>query len=303
MAKSGQASEEEGNRMQTILKGRGKKVIIGDNRPTVILGERINPTGKKRLAEALMAGDLEVVRQEALAQVDAGADILDVNVGAAGVNEVELLPAAVRLVLETVEVPVAIDTADGKAMAAALATHKKVNPDGKPLINSVNGEEESMARVLPLVAEYGAAVIGLCMDDNGIPETPEQRLEVAKKIVARAEQHGILRENILIDCLALTVGADSNAAKITLDAIKMVREELGVNLALGASNVSFGLPDREILNGVFLGMAIDRGLNCPIVDAAKVRKYILAADLASGRDEYAMRYLKDYRKRQKESSK
>ncbi|HEM46833.1 MAG TPA: pterin-binding protein [Alphaproteobacteria bacterium] len=286
--------------METILKGMGKKVVIGDNRPTAILGERINPTGKKKLAAALVAGDLEVVRQEALAQVDAGADILDVNVGAAGVNEVELLPAAVRLVLETVDVPVAIDTADGKAMAAALAVHKEVNPDGKPLINSVNGEEESMARVLPLVAEYGTAVIGLCMDDDGIPETPERRLEVAKKIVARAEEYGIPRENILIDCLALTVGADSNAGKTTLDAIKLVREELGVNLALGASNVSFGLPDREILNGVFLGMAIGRGLNCPIVDAAKVRKYILAADLALGRDEYAMRYLKDYRKRQKE---
>jgi 5-methyltetrahydrofolate--homocysteine methyltransferase len=285
--------------MDTILKGTGKKVVIGADRPTVILGERINPTGKKRLAAALVAGDLEIVRNEALAQMEAGADILDVNVGAAGVDEVDLLPKAVKLVLETVDAPVTIDTPDGEALAAALAMHKEMVPEGKPLVNSVNGEEASLARVLPLVAEYGTAVIGLCMDDDGIPETAEQRLAVAKKIVERAEGHGIPREDILIDCLALTVGADSKSGLVTLEAIRMVREELGVNLALGASNVSFGLPDREMLNGAFLAMAIDRGLNCPIVDAAKVRAYILAADLALGRDEYAMRYLKAYRQRQK----
>lgn len=285
--------------METILKGTGKKVVIAADRPTVLLGERINPTGKKKLAAALSAGDLEIVRQEALAQVEAGADILDVNVGAAGVDEVDLLPKAVKLVLETVDQPVAIDTADGKALAAALATHKEVNPDGKPLVNSVNGEESSLERVLPLVAEYGTAVIGLCMDDDGIPATPEDRLAVAKKIVERAAGLGIPREDILIDCLALTVGADSQAGWVTLEAIRMVREELGVNLALGASNVSFGLPDRETINGAFLAMAIGRGLNCPIVDAAKVAHYIQAADLALGRDEYAMRYLKAYKKRAK----
>jgi 5-methyltetrahydrofolate--homocysteine methyltransferase len=285
--------------METVLKGTGKKVVVAPDRPTVLLGERINPTGKKKLAAALLEGDLEIVRKEALAQVEAGADILDVNVGAAGVDEVDLLPKAVKLVLETVDQPVAIDTADGKALAAALATHKEVNPDGKPLVNSVNGEEASLERVLPLVAEYGTAVIGLCMDDDGIPATPEDRLAVAKKIVERAAGLGIPREDILIDCLALTVGADSQAGWVTLEAIRMVREELGVNLALGASNVSFGLPDRETINGAFLAMAIGRGLNCPIVDAAKVAHYIQAADLALGRDEYAMRYLKAYRKRQK----
>jgi 5-methyltetrahydrofolate--homocysteine methyltransferase len=292
-------NEEVELSMKTVLKGTGKEVVIGDGLPTVLLGERINPTGKKRLAAALVAGDLEVVRAEALAQIEAGADILDVNVGAAGVNEVDLLPKAVKLVLETVDAPIAIDTADGAALAAALATHKEANPGGKALINSVNGEEASLARVLPLVAEYGTAVIGLCMDDDGIPETPEQRLSVAKKIVERAEGLGIGRENILIDCLALTVGADSQAGWITLEAIRMVKEELGVNLALGASNVSFGLPERETINGAFLAMAIARGLNCPIVDAAKVAPYIQAADLALGRDEYAMRYLKAYRKRQR----
>jgi 5-methyltetrahydrofolate--homocysteine methyltransferase len=198
-----------------------------------------------------------------------------------------------------VDAPIAIDTADGEALAAALAMHKQVNPDGKPLINSVNGEEASLARVLPLVAEYGTAVIGLCMDDDGIPNTPEKRLAVAIKIVERAEGHGIPREDILIDCLALTVGADSQAGWVTLEAIRLVKEELGVNMTLGASNVSFGLPERETINGAFLAMAIDRGLNCPIVDAAKVAHYIQAADLALGRDEYSMRYLKAYRKRQK----
>ena len=285
--------------MDTILKGMSKKVVISHDRPTTILGERINPTGTKKLAAALAVGDLDIVRREALEQLQAGADILDVNVGAAGVDEACLLPQAVRAVFETVGVPIAIDTANGGAMAAALAVHNELNPNGKPLINSVNGEEASLARVLPLVAQYGAAVIGLCMDDDGIPNTARQRLVVAAKIVSHAEEHGIPRQDVLIDCLALTVGADSSAGKITLDAIRIVHEELGVNLALGASNVSFGLPDREILKGAFLAVAIAYGLNCPIVDAAKARPFILAADLALGWDEYAMRYLKSYRQRQK----
>ena len=285
--------------METVLIGRGKKVVVGDGRPTVVIGERINPTGKKKLAAALVAGDLEVVRREALAQVEAGADVLDVNVGAAGVDEPALLPQAVRMVMETVDVPICIDTADGEALAAALAVHKELNPEGRPLINSVNGEEASLARVLPLVARYGAAVVGLAMDEEGIPETPERRLAVARKIVERAEGMGIPREHVVVDCLALTMGADSNAGRTTLDAIRLVKEELGVNLALGASNISFGLPDRETINGAFIAMAILLGLNCPIVDAAKVRPYILAADLALGRDEYAMRYIKAFRQRSK----
>ena len=283
--------------METILKGAGKEVVIGSDRPTVIIGERINPTGKKKLAAALLAGDLEVVRQEALAQVEAGADVLDVNVGAAGVDEVDLLPRAVRLVLETVDVPVCIDTPNAEALAAALAVHKELLPDGKPLVNSVNGEEGSLRRVLPLVAEHGAAVIGLCMDDEGIPATPERRLTVAKKIIERAEEVGIPREDVIIDCLALTVGADSKAGWTTLEAIRMVREELGVNMTLGASNISFGLPEREVINRAFIAIAIATGVNCPIVDAAKVRPYILATDLVLGRDDYAMRYIQAFRRR------
>lgn len=285
--------------METRLKGTGKPVIIADGRPTAVLGERINPTGKKKLAAALSAGDLEIVRQEALAQVAAGADLLDVNVGAAGVDEVSMLPRVVRLVMDTVSVPVVIDTPDGQALAAALAAHKKLNPDGKPLVNSVNGEEASLDRVLPLVAEYGAAVIGLCMDAQGIPATPELRLAVAAKIVERAEAIGIPRQDVMIDCLAMTVGADTQAARTTLEAIRLVKAELGVLIALGASNVSFGLPEREVLNGAFLAMAIAAGLNCAIVDAAKVRPFILAADLVLGRDDYAMRYIKAFRQRSK----
>jgi 5-methyltetrahydrofolate--homocysteine methyltransferase len=285
--------------METILQGTGKKVVVSDDRPTVIIGERINPTGKKKLSAALVEGDLDIVHREALEQVEAGADVLDVNVGAAGVNEVDLLPKAVRLVMDTVDVPICIDTADTDAMAAALEVHKELAPEGKPLINSVNGEEERLELVLPLVAEYGAAVIGLCMDDDGIPDEAEGRLAVARKIIERAAGLGIPKENIVIDCLALTMGADSKAGWTTLEAMRLVKKEFGVNLTLGASNISFGLPARETINGAFIAMAILRGLNSPIVDADKVQPYILAADLAMGRDEYAMRYIKAFRQRGK----
>jgi 5-methyltetrahydrofolate--homocysteine methyltransferase len=285
--------------METLLKGLGQQVVIGRDRPTVIIGERINPTGKKRLAAALTAGDLSVVREEALKQVDAGADVLDVNVGAAGVDEVDILPKAVKLVLETVDVPVCIDTPNGEALAAALAVHKELNPTGRPLVNSVNGEEESLERVLPLVAKYDAAVIGLCMDDEGIPETAERRLAVARKIVQRAEALGIPRENVVIDCLALTMGADSKAGLTTLEAIRMVREELDANMTLGASNISFGLPDRQTINSAFFALVIYAGATCLIMDAGHLRSTVLAVDLALGRDDYAMNFIKDYRKRRR----
>jgi len=285
--------------METILKSARKTVTISPDRPTVIIGERINPTGKKRLAAALAEGNLEIIGTEAKAQVEAGADVLDVNVGAAGVDEVDLLPRAMRLVMETVDAPVCIDSANIEALRAALTVHKELAPEGKPLINSVNGEEERLELVLPLVAEYKTAVIGLAMDDDGIPPTAEKRLAVARKIIERAEALGIPREDVVIDCLALTVGAESRAGLVTLEAIRMVHEELGVNMTLGASNVSFGLPDREVINWAFLAMAIQRGVNCPIVNAAKVRPAILATDLLLGRDEYAMRYIKAYKKKKR----
>jgi len=208
--------------METILKGTGSSVHIAPDRPTVLIGERINPTGRKKLAAELIAGNLEVVKAEALAQVAAGADVIDVNVGAVGVDQVTLLPHAVEMVQEAVDVPLSIDTPDPAALAAALKVYQ-----GKPLVNSVNGEEKNLSRVLPLVAEHGAVVIGLCMDDEGISGDPSKRLEIACRIVERAEGLGIPREDVLIDCLALTVGADPQAALVTLEAIRLVRAELG----------------------------------------------------------------------------
>jgi len=285
--------------METILQSAHKTVVISPEKPTVLIGERINPTGKKRLAADLAEGNLEIIRREALAQVEAGADVLDINVGAAGVDEVSLLPQAVRVVMETVDAPVCIDTANLEALRAALKMHRKLAQEGKPLVNSVNGEKARLEDVLPLVAEYGAAVIALTMDDDGIPPTSEKRLAIARKIVARAEAMGIPRADIVVDCLAMTVGADWRAGMVTLQAIHRVREELGLNMTLGASNISFGLPEREVVNRAFLSLAIQNGVNCPIVDAAKVRPTILATDLLLGRDEYSMRYLKAYKKRRK----
>lgn len=282
--------------METILRGRSAEVIIAPERPTVIIGERINPTGKKRLAAALAAGDLKLVRQSARDQAAAGADVIDVNVGAAGVDEDVLLAEAVQAVAEEVELPICIDSAKPKALEAAL----RVAP-GRPLLNSVNGEERSLREILPLAKEFAVPMVCLCMDDGGIPATAEGRLAVARKIAERAAALGIGLENMLVDCLALTVSSDQNAAKVTLDAMAMVRRELGVNLTLGASNVSFGLPDRELLNGVFLGLAIQAGLNAPIVDAEKVRPYILSADLLLGKDEWSMRYIGAFRQRRQAS--
>lgn len=283
--------------METRLSGISKEVVIAPHLPTVLIGERINPTGKGRLASALKEGNLEPVRREAFAQVRAGADVLDVNVGAAGVDEVALLPEAVRAVMGVVDVPLCLDSANPDALRTALEVYRQLAPQGKPLINSVSGEEESLSRVLPLVREYGAAVIGLTMDEGGIPKEPEKRVDIARRIVERAEGMGIPKEDVVIDCLALTVGADHRAALITLEAIREVREELGVNQTLGASNVSFGLPDREVINAAFLAMAIAEGVTCPIVDVARVRPFVLAVDLLLGRDEFAMRYLKAYRGR------
>ena len=280
--------------METRVSSATKEVVISDGRPTVLIGERINPTGKKKLAAELKAGNMELVRREALAQVQAGADILDVNVGVTGVDQVALLPQAVQAVMKVVDVPLCLDSDDPKALEAALKVYQ-----GKPIINSVTGQERSLEEVLPLVKEYGTAVIGLTMDDEGIPNDPDRRVAIARKIVERAEALGIPREDIIIDCLTLTVGADSKAGLVTIEAIRRVKAELGVNMTLGASNISFGLPDRDLLNSVFLAIVIAAGVNCPIVDVAKVRSAILAADLVMGRDKYAMRYIEDYRQRQK----
>lgn len=281
--------------METRISSATKEVIISDRRATVLIGERINPTGKPKFAAALQAGNLEVVRQEAIAQVQAGADVLDVNVGTANVDEVALLPEAVKVVMAVVDVPLCLDSANPKALEAALKIYK-----GKALVSSVTGEERSLKEVLPLVKEYRTAVVGLTMDESGIPNAPSKRVAIASKIAAAAEVLGIPREDIIIDCLALTVGADSRAGVVTIEAIGRVKAELGVNQTLGVSNVSFGLPDRVLINSAFLALAIAAGVNCPIVDVAKMRCVVRATDLLLGRDQYAMRYIEDYRQRQKE---
>jgi len=282
--------------METKISSASKEVIISDERPTVLIGERINPSGKKKLGEALKAGKLDIVRQEAKAQAEAGADILDVNVDIFGVDEVTLLPKAVQAVMDTVDIPLCLDSASPEALESALKVYK-----GKPLINSVSGEEKSLAKILPLVKGYGAAVIGLVQDDEGIPHDAKRRIAIAKKIVERAEAAGIPRNDVIIDCLSLAVGADMTAGTATLEAARQIKKELGVNLTLAVSNISFGLPERELLNNAFVAMAIAAGVTCVIVDVAKVRSAVLAADLILAHDKYARRYTESYRQRQKQA--
>lgn len=280
--------------METILSSVSKEVIISHERFTVLIGERINPTGKKKFAEALQSGDFEeIIRREAREQVAAGASILDVNVGVGGVDEVAVLPEVVKVVMDEVDVPLCLDSADPKALEAALKVYQ-----GKALVNSVNGEEATMNNVLPLVKQYGAAVIALLKDKNGIPKDPESRLVIADRIVNRCAKEGIPLENIVFDCIALSVAVESKAALITIETIRQIKEKFGTNITLGASNVSFSLPGREIINESFLAIAIAAGLTCPVVNAAKVRKSIMAADLIMGRDKFARSYLKYYREHQ-----
>ena len=248
--------------METKVSTAKKEVIISINRPTVLIGERINPTGKKKLAEALKSGDLEVVRQEAIAQVEAGADIIDVNVNTPGVDDIVLLPRAVKVVMEAVDAPLCLDSPNTAAIEAALKVYK-----GKPLINSVSGEEHSLKRVLPLVKEYGAAVVGLVQDDEGIPKNADRRVAIAHKIVEAVEKAGIPREDVIIDVLAFAIGAEANSGKDVLEAIRRIREELGVNMTMGASNISFGMPDRPIINNTWVSMVIAAGATALIVDA------------------------------------
>lgn len=283
--------------METKVRSKHKEVIIGKGRPTVLIGERINPTGKTKLAEALQVGNFDLVRKEALAQVQAGADILDVNAGISGTDEKALLVDAVQIVMETVDTPLCIDSNNSSAIEAALKVYK-----GKPIINSVNGDEQALKEILPLVKEYNASVIVIPSDDKGIPYDTDQRLRVAYKIVEQAEILGIPRSDVIVDCLAMALGTDTGAGLVTLETIRKLRIELGVNMTIGASNVSFGMPERNLINSAFLPIAIAEGVNCPIVDVAKIRPLVLAVDLALGRDDYAMRFLKAYRDRRRDES-
>ena len=265
-----------------------KTVVIGPSRPLVIIGERINPTGRKKLAESLEDGNLDLVRSEAIRQVEEGAHILDVNVGVSGIDEPKMLKEAILAIQEVTDVPLCIDSALPKALEAGLNAYK-----GKALVNSVNGEKHKLEEVLPLVKEHGAAVIGLTMDDNGIPKEAEKRLEIARLIVDRAEQAGIPREDVIIDPLAMAISADDQAGLETIKALQLIRDELGVNQTLGLSNISFGLPERTAINAVFLAMAVLNGLTCPISDPTtwEMRRATLLTDLLLGKDEFCMNYL------------
>ena len=284
--------------MDTTLRSRSKTVTIGAERPFCIIGERINPTGRKVFAEQLRGGDLSTVATDAVAQVEAGADMLDVNAGIPLVDEPELLKSMLGVVQEAVDVPICIDSSVIEALEAGLSVY-----EGKALVNSVTAEDERLEEILPLVARHGAAVIGLANDETGIPETPQKRLECARKIVSAAGDHGISPQDVVIDPLAMTVGADTEAVTITLQTISLIRDELGVNMCLGASNVSFGLPQRHVLNAGFLPMAMAAGLTSAIMSTAEVCvQSVRAADLLLGHDPWGTSWIAAHRARQAEAA-
>ena len=279
--------------MQTLLKSGQKTVIIDTEGPLVIIGEKINPTGRKKIAAALQAGDFDYIKNLAQNQIASGAEVLDVNVGVPGLDDVALMEKVVKFLSQWVDVPLCLDSSNPATLAAGLMA-----APGKPLVNSVSGEEARLASVLPVVKDRGAAVIGLVLDDSGVPATAIQRLAVAEKILERAVRIGIPQEDVIIDPLVMSVGADSNAAHVTLETIRLVREKLGSNINLGASNVSFGMPDRPTINMAFLALTMGMGASCAITDSVKMTGIIRATDLLLGRDEYSVRYIKAYRQTQ-----
>ncbi|MGZ9165822.1 MAG: dihydropteroate synthase [Anaerolineales bacterium] len=280
--------------MHTILKGTNKEVIIGEDRPFVMIGEKLNPTGIKKLGQALVEQNFDYVKYLAQRQVAWGADVLDVNVGHPQIDEAGIIPKVVEAVMSVVDVPLCIDSNEPKILEAGL----RIAP-GKPLVNSVNGEEKQLAAVLPIVKDRGAAVIGLTIGEDGIPATAEERLAAAGTIIERATKMGIPIEDIIIDPLVMTVGHNSNAATVTLKTIELVKKEYGVNISLGASNVSFGLPDRHAVNSAFLALAIQAGATCSITDPIKLGNTIRATDLLLGKDPNSIRYLKYFRATEK----
>lgn len=278
--------------MKTILRGKTIEVTIDTNGQVIIIGECINPTRRKKLVSTLQEGNFEYVLELAESQISAGADVLDVNVGFPGVDDVRLLPETVKAIRKRFDVPLCLDSPNPKAIEAAL----KVAGAGC-LINSVNGEEKSMNVLLHIAKEYEAAIIGLTMDDEGITHDPEKRLAIAEKILERAVKSGIKQENVIIDPLAMAVSADSQACIVTLETIRLVRRKLGLNITMGASNISFGLPGREALNSAFISLAIFNGLTCPIANPEKITSAIRATDLALGRDDFAVRFVEYFQNR------
>jgi 5-methyltetrahydrofolate--homocysteine methyltransferase len=276
----------------TVVESRKRQVIIGFERRFVMIGERINPTGRKRLAEEMARGDYSRVVADAVAQVEAGAQMLDVNAGIPLADEPRILAECIKLVQDTVDVPLSIDSSIVAALEAGLAAYR-----GKPLVNSVTGEEERLESVLPLVKKYGAAVVAISNDESGISEDPDIRFGVAKKIVERAADHGISRENIVVDPLVMPVGAINDAGRKLIHLIRRLREELKVNTTCGASNFSFGLPNRRGLSTAFLPMMIGAGMTSAIMNPlhAEDVQAILGADIVAGHDPDCAAWIRRYR--------
>lgn len=266
---------------RTILASATKEVVIGFGSPFVMIGERINPTGRKLLAAEMKEGNFERVIADAIAQVEGGAQMLDVNAGIPLADEPALLAKAIQLVQGVTDVPLCIDSSIIEALEAGIAVYQ-----GKPLINSVTGEDENLERVLPLVAKHGAAVVAISNDETGISEDPDVRFEVAKKIVNRAADHGIKPEDVVVDPLVMPIGALGGAGRQVFALVHRLRSELGVNTTCGASNVSFGLPNRQVVTGTFLAMAISHGMTSAIMNPLhkEVKDAVMAADVLNNQD-------------------
>ena len=277
---------------ETVVSSSTKEVKIGVDHPFVIIGERINPTGRKLLAEEMKAGNLERVVSDAVAQVEAGAQMLDVNAGVPLADEPGILAESIKLVQSVTEVPLCIDSSIIEALEAGLSVYQ-----GKALLNSVTGEEERLEVILPLVKKYGAAVIGISNDDSGISQDINVRYEVAKKIVERASDHGIPKEDVVIDPLVMPIGAINQAGKQVMELVRRLREELQVNTTCGASNLSFGLPNRHGLNATFLPMAISSGMPCAITNPMdkEIMQAVRGANVIIGQDPECNEWIKHYR--------
>ena len=267
-------------------------MVVSIDKPFVIIGERINPTGRKVLAAEMKEGRMDRVRSDAIAQVAAGAHVLDINAGIPQLDEAALLVAAIMAVVEVADVPICIDSSIIEALEAGLSAYQ-----GKALVNSVTAEEERMERILPLVKKHGAAVIGMANDETGISMIPEERVALARRIIERAADYGIPQSDVIIDPIAMTVAADPTCGLVTLETMRLIRDQLGNNMTCGASNVSFGLPERATVNAAFLPLAMHAGLTCAITNplVPEVRRAVLAGDLLLGHDEYAMRWIASYR--------
>lgn len=276
----------------TLISSASKEVKIGFDQPFVVIGERINPTGRKILAEEMKAGDFSRVEADALAQVAAGAHMLDVNAGIPLADEPAILARAIQLVQSVTDVPISIDSSIVEALEAGLAVYQ-----GKPLVNSVTGEDEVLERVLPLVAKYGAAVVAISNDETGISEDPDERFKVARKIVERAADYGIHHSDVVVDPLVMPIGAINNAGLQVMHILRRLREELKVNTTCGASNVSFGLPNRNGINASFLNMAIAAGMTSAITSPlhAEVMQAVRGADVMMGNDPDCANWIKAYR--------